>query len=155
MLLEGERRAPAQSPEWNSWSEGSEAAGTADELEREERLEVALEGEKAVSNFCFTFAEFGVRLTRRGERNEVQRLMDVMFDVFFDAKVLCSHVKRAEKCECLPTEDPYDALRRKKFQKEKPGGAGESPYAIALLSNKSMLNVPREKMLSTASVSFF
>lgn len=68
---------------------------------------------------CLFFAQLAVRLTERGGRHEVQRLLDVVFDVSFDEKELHRQVKRAESCECLVPGRIFDALNGEGFEKEK------------------------------------
>lgn len=49
----------------------------------------------------------------------MQKLVDVMFSVFFDAKERRRHVKKVEDCDCLANERTHDALSRQGSQKEK------------------------------------
>lgn len=50
---------------------------------------------RTVPKFCLS-VKLAPRLKRRGETFEARKLMDVVFDIFFDAKELLRHVKRAE-----------------------------------------------------------
>lgn len=67
VLGEGEKSARAQSHDWHSSREYYEVAGTVDELGKGQRSEDTIERERIVPNFCFLFAEFAVRLTRKVE----------------------------------------------------------------------------------------
>lgn len=86
-----------------------------DELEGGERLEIAMEAERTVPSFCFSYAELAVRITRIVGKHEIRRLINVVSDVFFDAKELRRHVTRVEDCKCLVIEEALDALRREVF----------------------------------------
>lgn len=67
----------------------------ADELQIRGTLKIADEGERTAPNFCFDFAKLAVRLTRTTGRHQIQKLVDVMFDIFSHAKELCRQKKRA------------------------------------------------------------
>lgn len=88
--------------------------------------------------FAF-FAEPPVRLTRRNEVHEVQKLKDVMFDVSFCAKKLRRHVEKAEDCERLVAERSPYALITKRFPKKNLRRAGEGPDWSAVLYKKNIV----------------
>lgn len=81
-------------------------------------------------------AKLAVRLTERGGRRDAQKLLDVLFDVFSDAKELRRHVNRVDDSECGATERTYDALYKEGFQREKLRRAGKSRVASAVLYKK-------------------
>lgn len=84
MLGEQERRASAQSKEWDSSRRDGRVAGIGDRLEEGKKLEVAKDEDLIMPSFYF-FAELTVGLTRSGEKHETQKSVDVMFDDSFDA----------------------------------------------------------------------
>lgn len=113
-----------------------------------------MEREGILPTFCFSFAKLAVRLTKRSWRREVQKLMNVMFGASFGAKELRRHVERVEGCQRLTTERTHDELSREKFLKDKMRRTGDGYNASAVLYKKIILNVLRERKLSTASDSF-
>lgn len=115
MLGEEERSASSQSHEYNSSGEDFNITEIEDKLEEEEGLEIAMEGEQIVPDFWFAFDELALELTKRGVRSDVQKLMDVVFNVSIDAKELCRHVKRDEDCDCVAIERTHDALSEKRL----------------------------------------
>lgn len=138
VLGEGERRAPFQRQKWDNSNGNGEVAEIVDELEGEGTSEVAIEGEQSVPKFCFPFAKLAVQLTRRSERNDVQKLMDVVFGVSSDEKERCRHVKRVEDCERLFTERAHDALSAEGLQVGKLRRAGKGPNASAVFDEKNI-----------------
>lgn len=137
VLEDGERSALAKSHDWFSSEDGGEVAGTANELKGGESLELAVEGERTVPDVCLRFAEFAVRLTRKGRRLEIQKLMNVVLDGFFDAKGPCRHVIKAEDCECLVAERVHGASSSEGVWKAKLRTADETPNAGAVLYKKT------------------
>lgn len=93
-----------------------------------------------------------MRLMRRGGKREVQKLMDVIFDVSFRVPQLRPHVTTAEDCECLAAERTHDATSREKIQKKKLRGASKGPDASTVLDKKNTPHVLRKQMILTASV---
>lgn len=71
VLGKEEISAPAQGREWGSSGDDGDVLGMADELEREKRLQLALEGKLNISYFCFFSARLAVRVTERDGRHEV------------------------------------------------------------------------------------
>lgn len=71
VLAEGEKSAVFQSQEWDSWDEDGEIAGTADELNKGERSEIAMEGKQVSPKFGFSLAKPAVRLAKRSGRHEI------------------------------------------------------------------------------------
>lgn len=133
MIGDGKRGASAQSHEWSSLCKDGEAAKTADERKGGERLQTAMEGSWTVPDFCCSFAELAVQLSKIDGRHEGQTLKGVVFSASSNAKELRRQFKRVENCECVGTADAQDALRRDRFQKEKLERVGESPVANAVL----------------------
>lgn len=119
IVLGKEKKAPVQSRDQSTFGHEGEGDGIAGELEREGRLDIALQEKRLVPNFCCSFAEFAVQLMRRNERHEVQKLINVMFDAFFDAKKLRRHARRVQDCKRVGTERPHNALSRERFWREK------------------------------------
>lgn len=72
VLGKGERRAPAQSYDWNSLGEDGGVAETSGELEGERKLEIAMVEKGILPVPCIFFAGLAVRLTRTSARIEVQ-----------------------------------------------------------------------------------
>lgn len=92
-----------------------------------------------MQNFRFSIAELVVRLKRKGGKHEVQKLMNVLFDVFIDAKQLRRQVKKVEDCKCIVTESTHDAMSMEEFQGEKLRRADKSPNARAILYRRNIL----------------
>lgn len=59
------------------------------ELGGSERLEATMEVKRTVSMFCISSAGLAIRLARRSERREAQKLIDVRFVVSLDVEGLC------------------------------------------------------------------
>lgn len=76
-------------------------------------------------------------MTRKIGRYEFQKFINTPVNVFFDAKELLRHAKRAEYCERLVNEGTRDATGGEEFHKEKLGRAGEGPRSSAILYIKT------------------
>lgn len=74
-----------------------------------------MKGERFVPDFYFSFAQLAVPLTRRSRRRKPQKLINVTFDVSFDAEELWRHMKGVKNCECSATERTHDTLSREGF----------------------------------------
>lgn len=73
--------------------------------------------------------------------------MDIVFDVSFDAKATCWHVKKVEDCKRLATDKSHDALIVKGLRKQELRRAGESLNSSALLYKKNIRIVLQKKMV--------
>lgn len=74
-------------------------------VEERGSLEIAMEGERIVPSFSW-FAELAVRLTKRSERHEIQKLMDVILHVSSDAKSSVGASKKLKTRSCYSLEAP-------------------------------------------------
>lgn len=106
VLGKGEKSVPTESHEQNGFGKVGEVAEVGVESVGGGRLKVAIEGEWTVSDYCFSFAQPAVRLTRSGGRNKVQKLMDMMFDVHFDAKGFVGTWKKLETVRAQFLKEP-------------------------------------------------
>lgn len=146
-----DRSAPVHIHGWNSSGGDGEVAGSADESERDERLGLAAGGDRIVPNFCFSFAKPAAESTKRSGKNEVQILTDTLFDNLFAVEELCPHGRKGENCECLVKKRTYDALSKKRLQKEKPRKAYGCSLSGAIFYKKNTLNATRERKFLTTS----
>lgn len=101
------------------------------------------------------FAKLAARSTKRREKEEVQKLMDVLFDVCMDVKERHFYVKKVHDCKHLFTERTTDAFSKKRFWKEKLRSASRNPKSSAVLYKKNVPNAVRKQLLSTTSDSVF
>lgn len=155
MLGEMRRSPPAKNYEWDSLGKDSKVTRTANELDGEKKLEVAIEEDQILPKYFFSFAELSVWITEKTDEHEVQKMMDVISGAFLNAKDFRRHVKRVEGCARVVAERTHDRLGTKEFQKEKQRRAGDGSDVSAVQYKNNILNVLRKQMLSYAFYSFF